>query len=85
MSEEKLPVSDALHIIKSKTVFKSEKWWLAVALVDSFGRKQVCVYLWLKRADGWKRKQKLTVTSRNTWEEIKQAVDEYLKDVMVKA
>jgi len=85
MTEEPLPVSSALKVIKYKTIFKSSKWWSAVVLVDSFGRKQILVYLWLNQNGTWKRKQKLTVTNRNTWEEIKQTVDEYMDDLMVKA
>jgi len=47
--KEKLPVSETLKVLDYRTLEKNPKWWSAVALIDSWGRKQVCLYLWQKK------------------------------------
>jgi len=54
LTEEKLPVSETMKVIEAINIFKSDKWWAAVALVESFGRKQLAVYLWNKKENQWK-------------------------------
>jgi hypothetical protein len=54
VTEEKIPISEKLNVLQSQTIYKTEKWWSAVALVESFGRKQIAVYLWMKKDDQWK-------------------------------
>jgi hypothetical protein len=78
MSEE-FPISEALKVIQGKTLYKTDKWWSAVVLLDSFGRKQVAVYLWEKGSDRWKRRQKLVVRNKEDWERLKEAVEEILQ------
>jgi len=80
MSEE-YPVSEKLKVIKAKTLYKTEKWWSAVVLLESFGRKQVAVYLWDKRNDQWKRRQKLVVKNEEEWQRIKGAIEELLQNL----
>jgi hypothetical protein len=81
MSVETLPISEKLKVIKSTTIYKSEKWWLAVALVESFGRKQIAVYLWMKKEGQWKRKQKLVIHNMGEWLRIKEAVEKMLTEL----
>jgi hypothetical protein len=50
--EEKIPISEKLNVLQTKTIYKSEKWWLAVALVEFFGRRQIATYLWIKKEGG---------------------------------
>lgn len=78
MTEEKYPVSEKLKVADGITLFKSDKWWSAVVALESFGRKQVCIYLWNKREDKWKRRQKFVVRGHENWEKIKDAVDKLL-------
>lgn len=73
--EEKLPVSESLKVIQGSTLYKTEKWWSAVALVDAFGRRQIAVYLWIKQGDQWKRKSKFIIHNRAEWQRIKEAVE----------
>lgn len=81
MSEEPLPVSESISVLESKTIYKTQKWWCAVALVNAFGYKKVTVYLWLKGKNGkWKRKQNLTI-NRNTWNELLKIIPEFLEKV----
>jgi len=80
-SEEKLPVSEALTIIDYRTLYKSGKWWSAVALVEAFGRRQIAVYLWINKDGQWKRKQKFVIHNKGEWLSIKNAVEELLPQI----
>ncbi len=79
MSEDEFPVSSTLKVIEGKTIRKSDRWWSAVVLLDSFGRRQVCFYLWQKRGDTWKRQHKFLIRNKGDWELIKKAAEELLK------
>jgi hypothetical protein len=79
--QEQLPIGAPLKVLKSKTISKKAGWWMAVVLVDAWGRKMINVYLWQKKKDGWKRKQKFTVHSLQRWKEISGAVSELLADL----
>lgn len=81
MSEEKLPVSDRLKVLQYETIFKSNKWWAAVALLESFGRRQVALYLWTRKGDQWKRKQKYVVHSKGEWLQIRDAVEKLIASI----
>ncbi|MEM2111803.1 MAG: hypothetical protein QXX08_07995 [Candidatus Bathyarchaeia archaeon] len=81
MSEETLPISEKLKVIRSTTVYKSERWWSAVALVESFGRKQIAVYLWMKKEGQWKRKQKLVIHNMGEWLQIKETIEKMLPEL----
>lgn len=78
---EQLPIAPPLKVIKSKTITKKAGWWMAVVLVDAWGRKIINVYLWQKKKDGWKRKQKFTVHNASRWQEIAAAVSEMLPEI----
>lgn len=78
---EELPVHEEIDVLKSETVFKTGKWWKAVTLQEAFGRKEAAVYLWRKRGDKWVRKQKFTVKSKENWEKIGPALEEFVKEL----
>ncbi|MFH1791637.1 MAG: hypothetical protein ABH885_06630 [Candidatus Omnitrophota bacterium] len=71
---EELPIIPPLKVIDYATINKRFGWWSAVVLLESYGRKQVCFYLWQKRGEKWKRKQKFAVHSQEDWELITAAV-----------
>jgi len=81
LSEEKLPISEALKVLEATTLYKTERWWSAVALVESFGRKQIAVYLWNKRDDAWKRRQKFVVHSKNEWAQMKEVIEKLVANL----
>jgi hypothetical protein len=81
MSEEKLPVSETLHVLKSETLYKTAKWWSAVAFLESFGRKQVAVYLWINKDGHWKRQEKLIVHNKKEWQQIKDSVGKFIQQL----
>jgi len=72
------PVHETLEVIGGETIFKTDRWWLAVVKTRAFGREAVSVYLWVKRGDEWKRQQKLSIRGREMWEKIKKAVESLL-------
>ncbi|UCB57509.1 MAG: hypothetical protein JSV30_02705 [Candidatus Omnitrophota bacterium] len=76
--EEKIPIEPPLQVVDYRTLSKAFGWWAAAVLIESWGRKQVCLYLWQRKKDGWKRKQKFTVHDAEKWEQIVQAVEELL-------
>ena len=81
ISEEKIPIVAPLNVLKSTTVTKKAGWWLAVVLLESWGRKSVGVYLWQKKKEGWKRKQKFTIHSPEKWKAIVEAVSIYISEI----
>jgi len=81
MSEENLPISEKLTIIKGVTLYKTEKWWSAIALVDSFGRKQIAMYLWLNKEGKWKRQQKFVVRNKAEWSQVKETIEKLLPNL----
>ncbi len=80
MTEVKFPVSETLKVIDGTTIYKTDKWWSAVVVVESFGRKQIALYLWNKAGDEWKRRQKFLVPNKEEqWTKLKEAVEKYMK------
>jgi len=78
---EKVPIIAPLKVIRYKTINKRFGWWSAVVLLESYGRKQVCCYLWQKRADTWKRKQKFAIHSQEDWELISDATNGMIEEL----
>jgi len=78
MSESKLPISEKLKVIESETLYKTDKWWSAIALVESFGRKQIAFYVWLNKDGKWKRNQKYTIHNKSEWAQIKEIVEKFI-------
>jgi len=73
--EEQVPIIPPLKVLEYKTINKRFGWWSAVVLLESYGRKQVCFYLWQKKPEGgWKRKQKFAVHNQQDWTLIQEAV-----------
>lgn len=78
MPEEKLPISEKLEVLDSVTLRKTSKWWSAIALVDSFGRKQIAMYVWLNKDGKWKRNQKFTIHDKVEWARVKEAAEKFI-------
>ena len=80
VTDEKFPVSETLKIIDGTTIYKTDKWWSAVVVVESFGRRQINLYLWNKKGDDWKRRQKFLVPNKKEqWTNLKEAVEKYMQ------
>ena len=78
MAFERPPVSESLKVLDYFTLYRSGKWWAAVVLLESFGRKQICLYLWVRKGDSWRRKHKFVIQDEASWEAIKEAVERFL-------
>ncbi len=76
--EEKVPVTAPLTVLESRTLSKGFGWWSAIVLVESWGRKQLCFYLWQKKGNKWARKQKFTIQNQEQWEYLSECVEDML-------
>jgi len=76
VKEEKLPISEFYKVVDSVTIFKSQKWWEAIVVFESYGKRQIGMYLWQKKADVWKRKHKFNVRNLDEWGKIKAAIEQ---------
>lgn len=74
-NEEKLPISEFYKVIEYVTIFKSQKWWEAVVIFESYGKRSIGLYLWQKR-DVWKRKHKFNVRNLEEWNKLKNAIEQ---------
>lgn len=72
---EKLPISDFYKVVDHVTVFKSEKWWEVVAIVESYGKRSIALYMWQFQDGKWKRKHKFQLINLDEWNKVKEAVD----------
>ncbi len=90
--QEKLPISDFYKVIDYVTIFKSDKWWEAIVVFESYGKRQIGMYLWQKRKEKqeiedtgqeeqkaeykWKRKHKFNVRDIEEWNKLKNAIEQ---------
>jgi aminopeptidase len=74
--EEKLPISEFYKVIDYVTIFKTDLWWEAIVIFETYGKRQLGMYLWQKRNAKWKRKNKFALRNVNEWNKIKTAVDQ---------
>ena len=80
--QQPLPIIAPLKVLNYITVNKKFGWWSAVVLLDSWGRKQLCFYLWQKKpTGGWRRKQKFAVHSQEHWALIATAIDKMIREL----
>jgi len=72
---EQLPLSSFYKVVDSVSLFRSEKWWEAIVVIESLGRRSIAMYLWQKKGDQWKRKHKFQIRNSQEWEKLKAAVE----------
>jgi hypothetical protein len=75
-TSEKLPISEIYKVVDYITIFKSSKWWEAIVVYEAYGKRSIGVYLWVKRNNVWKRKNKFSVRNLDEWNKVKDAVDQ---------
>ena len=75
-TEEKLPISEFYKVVDYVTIFKGQKWWEAVVIFESYGRRSIGLYLWQKRGEAWKRKHKFNIRNMDEWNKLKNAVEQ---------
>jgi hypothetical protein len=81
LQEERLPIKAPLKVLDYRTINKQFGWWAAVVLLESYAKKQVCLYLWQKRDGSWKRKQKFGVHSKEDWQMMKKAIESFIGEL----
>ena len=72
---EPLPLSSFYKVVDHVTIFRSEKWWEAIVVIESLGRRSIAMYLWQKKGDQWKHKHKFRIRTLQEWEKLKGAID----------
>ena len=72
-AEKKYPVHEIIKVIRGVDIYKSEKWWKAALLTESYGKRQVNIYQWVKRDEKWIRKQKMSIVNKDEWGKIVKA------------
>lgn len=75
-ASEKLPISDFYKVVDHVTIFKSERWWEAIVVFESYGKRAIGLYLWQKRNEAWKRKHKFNVRNMEEWNKLKGAIEQ---------
>jgi hypothetical protein len=90
--KETLPVDENLNVKEYENIYKTSKWWCAVALVNAFGHDKVMVYLWQwkekKRNQGgtwvgtgefsWKVQQKMGILFQENWDHEREVIDRFM-------
>jgi hypothetical protein len=75
-ANEKLPISGFYKVVDYVNIFKSEKWWEAIVVFESFGRRSIGLYLWQNRNGTWKRKHKFNIRNLEEWNKLKNAIEQ---------
>lgn len=78
---ENWPVSDYYDLGAGVTVFQSDGWWKAILKIvqkGSYETEEVMVYLWQEQDDDWRRRQKYTIKSHDSWREEAATVERVL-------
>jgi hypothetical protein len=78
---ERLPVSEFYKVVDHVTVFKNDKWWEAIVVVESFGKQSINMYLWQSRDGAWKRKHKFTIRSLDEWKKVEKTINQLASKV----
>jgi len=75
-TSQKLPISDFYKVIDYVTMFKSKKWWEAIVVFESFGKRSIGLYLWRNKDGAWKRKHKFQIRNLDEWSKLKSAIEQ---------
>ncbi len=75
---EKLPLSEFYKLIDYVTIFKTDKWWEAIVVIEAYGRRSIAMYMWEFRDGKWKRKHKFSIKNPNEWNKVKNSVEHLL-------
>jgi leucyl aminopeptidase (aminopeptidase T) len=76
--EEKLPVSEVYKVIDHITIYKNDLWWEAIVIFETYGRRQIGMYLWQKRNGQWKRKNKFGIRTLEEWNKLKTSIEQLI-------
>lgn len=76
------PLHDSLHVVDSEDIYRNDEWWKSVVRYrfdESSEHDEVAVYLW-HRDDGWTRKNKYVIKTRDAWETDTTIVNQLFSD-----
>ena len=72
-----LPISSFYEVVDYETISKSSNWWSAIVLVKAGRKMKIGLYLWHKKDEKWKRKNKFTISNIEQYKDIKKVLDKY--------
>jgi len=75
---EKLSISEVYNVLDYVTIFKSNKWWEAVATFEAYGKRSIAMYMWQFKDGRWKRKHKFQIKSVDEWNKVRNSVEKFL-------
>ncbi|NIP67416.1 hypothetical protein GWN63_05085 [Candidatus Bathyarchaeota archaeon] len=81
---EKPPISDFYKVLDHVTIFKSDRWWEAIALIESHGEHSIALYMWQFQDGRWKRKHKFQLRNLEEWKKVKTAVEKLAPKLQAK-
>lgn len=82
-ASRELPISEFYKVIDYSTIFRSNKWWEAIAVVESFGKRFIAMYMWQQTDGKWKRKHKFHIRNVDEWNKVKGVVEQLLPRISV--
>ena len=94
-NNEPYPVHKTIKVLKAKTLFKNQKWWEAVLLIEeTFNErtyKKIVWYRWIwkkikkfgsnEEYMGWSRKEHKGINFQKNWNDAKPTIDEFAKEL----
>jgi len=78
VSDEDFPVSDYYEVAAGETLFQSDDWWKAILKISkkgSYETEEVMIYLWQNVDGDWRRRQKYTIKSLDSWKEESEVIE----------
>lgn len=80
-SDGEFPTSDYYSLAAGETVFRSDGWWKAIVKIaqkGSYETEEVMVYLWQEVDGDWRRRQKYTIKSEESWQDEAEVIESVL-------
>lgn len=80
-SDGEFPTSDYYSLAAGETVFRSDGWWKAIVKIaqkGSYETEEVMVYLWQEVDGDWRRRQKYTNKSEESWQDEAEVIESVL-------
>jgi aminopeptidase len=77
--KDELPISKFCRVIDYVDIFKTDEWWEAIVLFEIYSKRQVGMYLWQKKDEKWKRKNKFGIRNPDEWNKLRAAVDQFAR------
>ena len=79
---DEFPVHDSLVVLDGNTIYRTDNWFKAAVLYrydgNEYDSTELAIYLWHRKGQEWKRKQKYVVKTIEGWEADKASLERFL-------